>query len=292
MEFKAGFISIIGRPNVGKSTLLNAIIGQKLAIVTAKAQTTRHRIFGIETGDHYQMVFSDTPGIIDPAYKMQEAMMKFVKTSLEDADLLILLTDFKSKLPEERILNTLMAADAPLMVVLNKADGKTEEEIEARMAELKQLVTGDHFMAVSAKYNQHVDQLKAWLITHLPEHPPYFAPDELTDKTERFIASEVIREQIFLQYDKEIPYATEVAVTSFKNEENILRISAEIYTERPTQRSIIIGKGGSSIKNVGIEARKQLEEFFGKKVFLETHVKVEKDWRKKSQHLRRFGFEQ
>lgn len=291
MSFKAGFISILGRPNVGKSTLMNAMVGEKIAIATSKAQTTRHRIFGIITTDQFQLIYSDTPGIINPAYKLQESMMRYVYASLEDADAVLLVTDFKSVLPNPEIIKKIQDSGTPLIMVLNKIDGKSKEEVEQRKQEILIEVNPYKFIALSAREKMGLDELSVSIVSVLPEHPPYFPEDELTDKTERFLTSEVVREKIFLNYKKEIPYSCEVICHSFKDSPDIIRIEVEIYVERPTQRSIIIGKGGESIKKVGMEARADLEAFFGKKVFLGTHVKVEKDWRKRENILQRFGYD-
>lgn len=289
-DHKAGFVSIIGKPNVGKSTLMNALIGQKLSITTSKAQTTRHRIFGILTGEGFQIVYSDTPGVIDPMYPLQKSMMKFVFESLQDADTILMVVDPFDDPTDNQLLEILSKSSIPKVLILNKVDLSKQEDIEILLSRWSEAMDFQSIIPVSALNNFNLDKVLATLLEMTPVHPPYFPEGELSDKTERFFASETIREKIFMNYKKEIPYSTEVKIDAFKDDEDIVRIRAIIYVERDSQKGIIIGKGGASLKKVGMEARKDLEEFLGKKVFLETHVKVEKDWRKLDLKLKRFGY--
>ena len=292
--FRAGFVSIIGRPNVGKSTLMNVLVGEKLSIITSKAQTTRHRIMGILNGTHegtpFQLIYSDTPGVVTPAYKLHDSMMTFVKGSLEDADVVLFVTEVGEKTTDHEVLPLLKRTDAPIVLVLNKIDLSDQEKVEAKMAEWQEAVQPAAIIPISALLNANVQTLFNAVVTRLPEHPPYFSEDELTDKPERFFASEIIREKIFLNYRQEIPYSSEVVVTEFKEKEEIIVIRAEIMVERKSQKGILIGDKGSMMKKVGIQARHDLEAFFGKKVFLETFVKVEPNWRSKDDKLRQFGY--
>ena len=288
--FKAGFVSIIGKPNVGKSTLMNKLMGENLSIITAKAQTTRHRIMGILNGENYQIVYSDTPGILEPKYSLHDAMMSYVKVSLEDADLILLVVALQDKY-EPDLFARFQKIQTPILLIINKIDLVKGSQVEDKVTYWKeQLPTIKDIFTVSARTGQHVEGLLPKLLEYMPIHPPYFPKDEYTDRSERFFASEIIREKIFLNYEQEIPYSTEVSINSFKEEEDIIRISAMIYVERDSQKGIIIGKGASSIKKVGVEARKDMESFFGKKIFLETHVKVADNWRKQSFKLKQFGY--
>ncbi len=287
---KAGFISIIGKPNAGKSTLMNALVGERLSIITSKAQTTRHRIFGIITGDNYQMIYSDTPGIIDPQYTLQESMMNFVIESLQDADVILWVVELGEKFDHQEIYERIKRSGIPIILVVNKMDLSKGSQLLDKLTYWKEQVEVTQMIAVSALEKQNIDQLYDAILAHLPEHPPYFPEDQLTDRPERFFAAEIIREKIFLNYKKEVPYSTEVVVTEFKEEESIIRMRAEIYVERSSQKGIIIGKAGESLKKVGIQSRKDMEDFFQKQVHLETFVKVEKDWRKKDKPLKRFGY--
>jgi len=290
IPFKSGFISIVGKPNVGKSSLMNKLMQENLSIVTPKAQTTRHRIMGILNGDHFQIVYSDTPGILEPKYSLHEAMMSYVKVSLEDADLILLVVALEDKY-EPELFDRFQRIQTPVMLVINKIDLAKGSQIEDKVTYWKQqLPTLKEIVTVSAKTGKQVDELLPKVLALMPEHPPYFPTDEYTDRTERFFASEIVRGKIFLNYEQEIPYSTEVSINSFKEEEDIIRISAVIYVERDSQKGIIIGKGASSIKKVGVEARKDMESFFGKKVFLETHVKVADNWRKHAFKLKQFGY--
>lgn len=287
---KAGFVNIIGRPNVGKSTLLNAFMGEKLAITSSKAQTTRHRMFGIVTHADHQIVFSDTPGAIDPAYKLQEKMMGFVRNALEDADIILFMVALEDKNDHPEIIEMAIKTGVPIIFLINKTDEARGSQTLDKTTYWRELYPELEIMTISALGQINTDELLERIITLLPEHPAYFPEDEITDKSERFICSEIIREKIFLNYKQEIPYSTEVAITSFKEEEKIIRIEAEIYVERDSQKGIIIGKKAESIKRVGMQARKDMEAFFGKQIHLETFVKVEKDWRKDDRKLKRFGY--
>lgn len=291
-NFRSGFVSIIGKPNVGKSTLMNALVGERLSIITAKAQTTRHRIFGILTGKDFQIVYSDTPGVLKPQYELQQAMMYFVKEAIEDADVVLFIVELGDKMDEDNaeILERLRKSAIPVLFIINKIDQAKGSQLEDKITYFKEFAGDIPIVPVSALQKLNLDDLFGHIISWLPVHPPYFPEDEMTDKTERFFASEIIREKIFLNYKKEVPYSCEVVVSSFKEDEKIIRIQAEIYVERPTQRGILIGKAGESLKKVGIESRKEMEAFFGKQVHLETHVKVDKDWRKNQGKLKRFGY--
>lgn len=287
--FKAGFVSIVGKPNVGKSSLMNKLIGENVSIITSKAQTTRHRIMGILNGDDYQIVYSDTPGILEPKYSLHEAMMNYVKVSLEDADLILLVVDVNDKF--EPLFERFKKFTTPILLLLNKVDLAKGSQVTDKITYWKQMLPNlSEILPVSAKSGENVDSILNYVRERLPQHPAYFPQDEFTDRTERFFASEIIREKIFLNYAEEIPYSCEVSVTSFKDEPDIIRISAMIYVERDSQKGIVIGKGGSSLKKVGTEARQDMEAFFGKKVFLETRVKVADNWRKEKHKLRQFGY--
>ncbi|GAA4516104.1 GTPase Era [Sphingobacterium thermophilum] len=291
MSHKAGFVSLIGKPNAGKSTLMNALVGEKMSIITPKAQTTRHRIIGIVNDENHQIVFSDTPGIIKPKYTLQESMMNFVEDSLVDADLILFVTDIHERYDEQDVLEKLRKASSPVAVLINKVDLSNEEEVKQKIKFWEETLNPDAVFPMSALLGFNVQTILEYIKEKLPEHPPYYDKEELTDRTMRFFVSEIIREKIFMLYDKEIPYSTEVGVVSYKEEPNITRISAEIYVERDSQKNIIIGKGGEMIKKVGTYARKDIEEFIGNKVFLELYVKVVPDWRTKKNILKRFGYD-
>lgn len=287
---KAGFVSIIGKPNVGKSTLMNQMVGERLSIITSKAQTTRHRIMGILNGPDYQIVYSDTPGIIQPKYELQRSMMRFVHSSLEDADIILFVTDLYEQYDEDEVVNKLKHVQVPVLLLINKIDLAKEGDLEEKTAYWQERMPGRQIIPISALQGQNIGQVFDIVLENMPQHPPYFPKDEVSDKPERFFAAEIIREKIFLNYKKEVPYSTEVAIMEFKEDETIIRMRAEIYVERRTQKGIIIGKGGEALKKVGIEARQAMEAFFGKQVHLETFVKIQPDWRRHNTQLNRFGY--
>lgn len=289
-EHKAGFVSIIGKPNVGKSTLMNALVGEKLSIITSKAQTTRHRIMGILNGDDFQIVYSDTPGIIQPKYELHQAMMRFVHTSLDDADVILFVTDIYEQHDEEDVIRKLRNTQATVLLLINKIDQATEEEVKAKIEYWKDKLPAKEVLPISALNKLGVERVFELILEHLPVHPPYYDKDELTDKPERFFAAEMIREKIFLNYKKEIPYSCEVVIEEFKEDDTIIRIRANILVERKSQKPIVIGDGGKAIKKVGIASRQAMEEFFGKQVHLELFVKVAEDWRTNPNALRKFGY--
>lgn len=290
MSHKAGFVNIIGNPNVGKSTLMNALVGEKLAITTAKAQTTRHRLMGIVNGKDFQIVYSDTPGIVDPHYKLHQYMMNFIETALIDADIFLLVTEINDRPINENILEKIIKSNLPVVVVINKIDLADQEKAVALMKEWQEKIPQATVIPVSALKKFNLESVLNTITDNLPESPAYFPKDELTDKTQRFFVSEIIREKVLLLYKKEIPYSTEIAIEAFKEEENIIRIMAFVFVARETQKAIIIGHLGNAIKRLGTDARKDIEEFVGKQVYLELSVKVVKDWRDKDTHLRRFGY--
>ena len=290
MSHKAGFVCIIGKPNVGKSTLMNCMLGEKLSIVTPKAQTTRHRIKGILNGDDFQVVFSDTPGIIEPHYLLHDKMMEFVQASLADADAVLFISDLEETYMDEEIMNRLLAITIPIIVVINKSDLSTQEEINKLVHGWKKKLKPHAIIPISATGNFNVDKVNETILEVLPEAPPFFPKEDLSDLTERFFVAEMIREKIFLNYEKEIPYSTEVAIETFTEENGLIKIRAIIFVERDSQKGIIIGNKGDAIKQVGTQARKDMENFLGKKVFLELFVKVEKEWRKNELKLKRFGY--
>ena len=288
---KSGFVNIVGNPNVGKSTLMNALVGERISIITSKAQTTRHRILGIVNGDDFQIVYSDTPGVLKPNYRLQESMLNFSRSALSDADVLLYVTDvFDSYEKNEDFVEKVNLNPAPLILIINKIDLIDQARLEELVEKWKTLVPRAEIYPVSALEKFNVDALFNRIKDLLPESPPFFEKDQLTDKSERFFVTEIIREKILLNYDKEIPYSVEVEVEQFKEEGNLIRINAVIYVERDSQKGIIIGHGGKSLKKVGTEARKDMEVFFEKKIFLELYVKVEKDWRNKDTKLRGFGY--
>jgi GTP-binding protein Era len=289
-NFKAGFVSIVGKPNVGKSSLMNKLMGENLSIITAKAQTTRHRIMGILNGSDFQVVYSDTPGILEPKYSLHDAMMSYVKVSLEDADAILLVVSLED-VYEPELFDRFHHIKTPILLIINKIDLGKGSQVYDKVAYWKENLTNvREIVTLSAQTGENVAMMLPKLLELMPVHPPYFPQDEYTDRTERFFVSEIIREKIFLNYEQEIPYSTEVAITSFKDEPDIIRISAVIYVERDSQKGIIIGKAGSSLKKVGMAARKDMEKFFAKKIFLETHVKVADNWRKEKFKLRQFGY--
>lgn len=288
---KSGFVNIIGNPNVGKSTLMNELVGEKISIITSKSQTTRHRILGIVNGDDFQIVYSDTPGIIKPNYKLQEKMMEFVSVSFDDADVFLYVTDVVES-PEKNAeyIERLSKVKIPVFCLINKIDLATDKQIEELQLFWENRLPNAKIFTISALNGTNVEQVFNEILSVLPESPAWFPKDQLTDKTERFIVSEIIREKIFLNYQKEIPYSCEVAVEEFKESPDIIRIKSVIIVERQSQKGIIIGNKGAAIKKVGTEARLDIEKFFGKKVFLETFVKVEKDWRSSDRSLSNFGY--
>jgi GTP-binding protein Era len=289
---KAGFVNIIGCPNVGKSTLLNALVGQKLSIITSKAQTTRHRIMGIVSENDYQIIFSDTPGILKPNYKLHEKMMRFVADAMEDADVFLLITDiFEDIALEESYIQKLQKVTQPILLLINKIDLADEPKLHAKVAEWTTKLPNAEIVPISALLNVNVSMVMKRILDLLPEHAPFYDKDQLTDKPERFFVSEIIREKILMNYQKEIPYSTEVVVESFKEDEKIIRIEAVIYVERDSQKGIIIGHKGEAIKKVGTQARADAETFFGKHIHLELFVKVDKDWRTNENRLKRFGYQ-
>ena len=293
MEHKAGFVNIIGNPNVGKSTLMNAFVGERLSIITSKAQTTRHRILGIVNGDDFQVILSDTPGIIKPAYEMQKSMMDFVKSAFEDADVLIYMVEIGEKeLKDEDFFNKIIHAKIPVLLLLNKIDKSNQEQLEEQIALWKEKVPNAEIYPISALENFNVKEVFARILELIPVSPSYYPKDALTDKPERFFVNETIREKILLNYDKEIPYAVEIETEEFLEDEKIIRIRSVIMVERDTQKGIIIGHKGGALKKVGVQSREDLEKFFGKQIHIELYVKVNKDWRSNAFQLHRFGYNQ
>ncbi|MDQ3192629.1 MAG: GTPase Era [Bacteroidota bacterium] len=292
MEHKAGFVNIIGNPNVGKSTLMNALVGERISIITSKAQTTRHRIMGIVNAEDFQIVYSDTPGVLNPQYKLQESMMGFVKTALTDADIILFVTDiFEDQMQNEEIFNKVQNVKVPVLLLLNKIDLSDQEKVEEKMAFWKERMPNAEVIPVSALERFNTEKVFQMILDNLPVGEAFYPKDQLTDKPERFFVSEAIREKIFIHYKKEIPYSSEVVVDTFKEDEKIIRIRAEIIVARDSQKGIIIGHKGSALKRVGVEARKDLEAFFQKQIHLELFVKVKKDWKDDKLMLRRFGYD-
>jgi GTP-binding protein Era len=293
MEHKAGFVNIIGNPNVGKSTLMNAFVGERLSIITSKAQTTRHRILGIVNGEDFQVILSDTPGIIKPAYEMQKSMMDFVKSAFEDADVLIYMVEIGEKeLKDEAFFTKIIHSKIPVLLLLNKIDKSNQDELEEQIDLWKNKVPNAEIYPISALEIFNVKEVFARILELLPVSPPYYPKDALTDKPERFFVNETIREKILLNYDKEIPYAVEIETEEFLEDEKIIRIRSVIMVERDTQKGIIIGHKGGALKRVGMQSREDLEKFFGKQIHIELYVKVNKDWRSNAYQLRRFGYNQ
>lgn len=292
MDHKAGYVNIIGKPNVGKSTLMNALVGEKISIITSKAQTTRHRILGIVNGEDFQIVFSDTPGIIKkPAYKMHEIMNQYIKVAFIDADLILYVVDITDKKIDEETTERIKAMDVPVFVLLNKIDLSNQEEVEKAVAYWSEAIPQATVFPISAKHEANIQYVLENIIQKLPECPPYFPKDELTDRSMRFFITEIIREKILLNYQQEIPYSVEVVVDAYEESHNLINIKATIFASRESQKAILIGKGGSAIKKTGIMARADIEEFTGKKIFLDLRVKVDKDWRDNEEELRHFGYE-
>jgi len=288
---KSGFVNIIGNPNVGKSTLMNSLVGEKLSIITSKAQTTRHRILGIVNGEDFQLVLSDTPGIIKPNYKLQASMMDFVKTAIDDADIIVYMIEAgESTLKDEDLYNKIKSSNIPILLIINKIDLSNQQNIEEQVEKWKDILPDAEIFPISALEKFQVENLLERLIELLPECPPYFPKDQMTDKPERFFVNEIVREKILLNYKKEIPYSVEVLTEEFKEDENIIRIRSIIMVERDSQKGIIIGHKGEALKKVGIEARKDLEAFFGKQIHIELFVKVNKNWRNNKNQLKKFGY--
>ncbi len=293
MTHKAGYVNIIGNPNVGKSTLMNALVGERLSIITSKAQTTRHRILGIVNGEDFQILFSDTPGIIKPAYQLQESMMDFVKSAFEDADILLYMVEIGEKeLKDEAFFNKIQNTKIPVLLLINKIDKSTQSEVEEKYEFWQEKLPNAIIYPISALNNFNVQNVLGKIIELLPESPPFYPKDQLTDKPERFFVNETIREKILMHYKKEIPYAVEIETEEFFEDEKIIKIRSIIMVERETQKGIIIGHKGSALKRVGTEARKDLEKFFAKKIFLELYVKVNKNWRNDKNQLKRFGYKE
>lgn len=291
MTHRAGFVNIIGNPNVGKSTLMNAFVGEKLSIITSKAQTTRHRILGIVNGEDFQMILSDTPGIIKPAYELQSSMMDFVKTAFEDADVLIYMVEIGEKqLKDETFFEKIKNTKVPVLLLLNKIDKVNQDFLEEQVDYWKETLPNAEIYPISALNNFNVIEVFNRIVELLPLSPPYYDKDSLTDKPERFFVNEIVREKILLNYKKEIPYSVEVETEEFIEDDDIIRIRVVIMVERDSQKGIIIGHKGAALKNVGIQARADLEKFFDKQIHLETYVKVNKDWRSNSNQLKRFGY--
>ncbi|MCD4790005.1 MAG: GTPase Era [Bacteroidales bacterium] len=291
MKHKAGFVNILGNPNVGKSTLMNALVGEKLSIITPKAQTTRHRIMGIANSENFQIIYSDLPGILSPNYKLQEKMMKFIENALIDADVFLYMVEAGEKNYNEKIINQIKKSGVPLIVLINKIDLSNQEAVEQQVEYWADIFTNSTVIPISALLKFNTDLVLKQIIKLLPENPPYYPKDEITDKSMRFFVSEIIREKILLNYKQEVPYSVEVAVESYKESSDIIRISAYIFVIRESQKMIILGHKGKAIKKVGIEARKDIEEMVGKKIYLELTVKVSKDWRDNEMQLKRFGYE-
>lgn len=292
MNHKSGFVNIIGNPNVGKSTLMNALIGQKLSIITSKAQTTRHRIMGILNDDDYQIVFSDTPGIIKPAYKLQENMMNFVHSAFQDADVLIYMVEIGEKgLKDEKLYERIKKTSLPLILLINKIDLSNQDEIANYIVSWKKELPNASVLPISALNGFNLDQIKACILENIPESPPYYDKDTITDKSERFFIEEIIREKILKHYKKEIPYSVEIEVEEFFEEEDIIKIRAIIYVLRESQKGILIGHKGLGLKRIGTEARRDIEVMLDKKVYLETPIKVNKNWRNDIKQLKKFGYE-
>ena len=289
---KSGFVNIIGNPNVGKSTLMNNLVGERISIITSKSQTTRHRIKGIVNGDDFQIVYSDTPGVLKPNYKLQESMMKFSTSALVDADIILYVTDVVETIDKnEEFLKKVQNATVPVLLILNKIDLTDQAKLLKLYDRWKEKIPQAEIFPMSAKENFNVENLFNRILELLPEGPPYFAKDEVTDLPSKFFVTEIIREKVLMNYDKEVPYSVEIEVEEYKDEPKILRIMAVIHVERTSQKGIIIGHKGAALKKVGTEARMDIEAFFGKKVFLQLYVKVAKDWRSKDSQLKNFGYQ-
>jgi GTP-binding protein Era len=291
MTHKAGFVNIVGKPNVGKSTLMNALVGQKLSVITSKAQTTRHRIMGIVNGDDFQIVYSDTPGIIRPAYKLQESMMKFVESAFLDADIFLFLTEPNDRNYDDEFTGRMTKGDVPVLVLINKIDLSDQKSVEDAMNFWKEKIPSAIVLPVSALHKAGIEGVFDAIISLLPESPPYYDKDELTDRSMRFFVAEIIREQILIQFRKEIPYSVEVVVERYKEDEDPLQIDAIVYVERESQKAILLGHQGAAIKRMGTTARKQIEEFVGRHIYLDLRIKVSIDWRENPRQLKRFGYD-
>lgn len=291
MSHKAGFVNIVGSPNVGKSTLMNQMIGEKLSIVTSKAQTTRHRIHGIVNDENYQIVFSDTPGVVNASYKLHEQMMSYVESSFKDADILLFITDiYESEMNHKETLERIKKLNIPVLAIVNKMDLGSQDQVEKRILYWKEKLPNAEVIPISALHGFGKEWVWDRILELLPEGPAYFEKEDLSDRPVRFFVSEMVREKIFLFTDKEVPYCTQVDVNTYEEEENIIRIRATIVVERDSQKGIIIGKGGDMLKKIGREARKDIENFVGKQVFLQTFVKVDKDWRESEVKLKKYGY--
>jgi GTPase len=291
MSHKAGFVNIIGQPNVGKSTLMNALVGEPLSIITSKAQTTRHRIIGIVNDPEYQIVFSDLPGILEPHYKLQERMMKFIETSLQDADIFLFMIEAGQKEVHMKTVDRILESSVPVIVLLNKIDLSTQAKVLEEMTYWSGVFKGKEIIPVSALNNFNIDSVRNRIVELLPENPPFYPKDELTDKNLRFFVAEIIREKVLLNFKKEVPYSVEIAVEAFRETEGLVHIDATIFVSRESQKMIILGKDGKAIKRLGTDARIDLEKFLDKKVFLNLTVKVSKDWRNNEIQLNRFGYQ-
>jgi GTP-binding protein Era len=289
-EHKAGFVSILGNPNVGKSTLMNSLIGERLSIITAKAQTTRHRIMGIVNGDDFQIIYSDTPGVLTPNYKMQEYMMKYVEGALQDSDILLYMVEVGETKYNQQVIDSIIRSQTPTVLILNKIDSASQEQVAVSKEYWEEIIHPFKTCCISALLGVNVNEVIDNVVELLPVSPPYFSKDELTDRPMRFFVSEIIREKILLQFKKEIPYSAEIEITEYKEEKNITRIFATIYVERETQKAIILGHKGQAIKELGINSRLAIEEFTGQKVYLALSVKVQKDWRNDDRRLKIFGY--
>lgn len=291
MAHRAGFVNIIGRPNVGKSTLMNALIGENLSIITSKAQTTRHRILGIVNGEDFQVVYSDTPGLLNPGYKLQEYMLKFARSALMDADIILFVTDIQEGPGMSTdMVQQIKKLSVPILILINKIDLGDAQKVNELIHLWQEALPSATIIPISALKQFNLEKIFRLILESLPESPPFYPKDELTDKSERFFVSEIIRQKILVGYQQEIPYAVEVEVEQFKETEKIINISSIIYTERDTQKGILIGHQGRALKKVGTQARRDIEKFLGKKVYLELYVKVKKDWRNDSRALKQFGY--
>lgn len=290
IKHKAGFVNIVGKPNAGKSTLINRLVGERLAIITSKAQTTRHRILGIVNDDNYQIIYSDTPGFIDPKYKLQESMMSFVNNSFKDADILIYLVDITDERENQILTDRVSKLSVPVVLVLNKIDKFSKDEMHKKLDYWKQQLPSAMILSGSALSGEGVQEIAQTIQKLLPENPPYYPKDQFTDKSDRFLVSEIVREKILLLYKEEIPYSVEIEVESFKEEEDIIRTEAIIYVNRKTHKPILIGKNGDKIKQLGIKAREELEKFYNKKIYLGLFVKIKENWRDDDYLLKTFGY--